>query len=490
VAATAAPGKPGAEPDSVTLAVTRPWGPLSGADQSGTTGTLWLRDVMESDLPRTSLLGSDQGRRARATLSTDAKPRLVPPTGLSAAKVTLDDEPRPGSYSGAIPLGTDGAVKVKVLVQDFILWPIAVVLVGALVGALGTKWYAWRRRRTMLLSSLKEALERYSDERAAAPTLGGAYDLEWPRPDSLPAAKACKGKADDIVDPPRQVEKVWCAVITANGADALERVTPYVAKVRAALDRWLELDFELRRLAAVASEVADHGLLPYEDSEFLAREMATPPASEDARTAGILHIRQHANILAAFVAAYAAWNALDGKQWAEHPELDPRTIYSDAPREADRAETDTAKLMRELGAARDKLRALEAGADARAEEQGARALGLPLLPSSAAAVSALAAALSGLGVRQRIEQQTAAELSARGRRWDGLLQGATAVVSVLAYVLTVYGGHTYGQPTDYLSAIAVGLLGQLGSFSINWDAFRGKTVTTPAAASGAATEAA
>jgi hypothetical protein len=434
--------------------------------------------VPSGAVPRTSLLASDGGRRAKATLSLAPSAKPAPPNGLAAGTIELDTVPRAGSYSGAVPLDDDESLKVKALVQDFILWPVLVVLLGASLGAFGTRAYAWRRSRTLLLGSLRDALECYWRERGSPPALGGAYDLQWPALAALPKSNQCKGDAIAIVDAARQVQDVWCAVVVAEGQEKSEQVTPDVAAVRTGLDRWLEVNFELQRLTAVVSEVTEHDLLPYEDSSLLAREMSTTPADEESRVARLVRMRQQANVVAAFVAAYAAWNVLDGRQWEAYPELDPRAIYRNAPREADRTETDTMRLLRALGRARDELTALQA---AGAEQRVGRALGLPLLPPSSSALSALTAALSNLGTRKPVEEQTAAALMMRAHRWDALLQAATAVVTVLAYVLTVHGGHTYGQTTDYLSAIAVGLIGQLGSFSINWDRFRVTNASTSAA---------
>lgn len=474
-----ASAKPSAEPAEVTLAVTRMWGPFSGHGSEGVNGAVWLKEGPAGAMPRSTLVGSAEGRRARIALEGDPQPEFRPPAALQAATVSVKSKPRAGSYSGALPLGDDGSLKLKLLVQDFLLWPVLTVLVGAVIGGLGTKAYAWRRRKRLLLSSLKDALELYADRRHAPHALGTAHDLTWPGPKDLPDKKACEQLTDPIVDAARQVKEVWCAVARVKGDEGLDSVAADVAAVRTTLDGWLEVDFEVQRLAAVSAELADHELRPYQDAKGLVREMANPPSDETTRQTHLLRVGQHANVVAAFVAAYAAWNVLDGRQWEKHAELDPRAIYGKFAGLPERSETDTAKMLRELASARDDLMRLEREGQEFQPQQSGRALSLPLLPSSTAAVLALTAALSKLGERRPLERLTAADLSARARRWDGLLQGAMAAVTVLAYVLTVYTGHTYGQSTDYLSAIAVGLLGQLGSFSINWDRFRGGEHTAP-----------
>lgn len=311
------------------------------------------------------------------------------------------------------------------------------------------------------------------------PAIGASYDLEWPDPSALPGWRECGNTKEEIVDPSRQVPGVWCAVRNARDTEALDRVATFVAAIRATLDRWLETNFELRRLNAVVAELRDQELPICEDSRRLAGEAGVPPTDDTARVAVDVRIRQQTNVVAAFTACEAIWHNLDGKDWSEHPELDPRRIYEGAPREAARSESDTARLLRDLALARDKLRALEAAEEVLFED-GSKSLSLPLLPPSSTSLSTLAAALSRLESRRPLEQRSAEDLRGESRRWNAVAQAVAALVTTVAYVLSVYGGHTYGQRIQYLSALALGLLGQLAGFSVNSGWFRREAGATRA----------
>lgn len=114
----------GTQPPVVTIPVTRVWGPLSANSASGTSAGFWLERDGSSIIGRKVLLGSDDGETAVIRISPDTRAVHEPPPGFVAARASVGQAPAAGAYSREVPLATDTVARFRLLVQDFVLWPI------------------------------------------------------------------------------------------------------------------------------------------------------------------------------------------------------------------------------------------------------------------------------------------------------------------------------------------------------------------------------
>jgi hypothetical protein len=162
-----------ADPSSVTVAVTRNWGPFTGLlghhGESGRTTVVWLLGNRTAGLPNRILVESGGAQETTISLTAGGPAPGVLPAG-TAVEYRLGAGPDvvPGRYQGVVGLAGDNDLTATVLVQDGIWWAILIVLAGA-----------------VFASGLRRLFAKFSSRRR----LRGAPPAQA-KPDPAPAGRA------------------------------------------------------------------------------------------------------------------------------------------------------------------------------------------------------------------------------------------------------------------------------------------------------------
>lgn len=390
--------------------------------------------------PVTTFLVADSGSAARVRLRRPAEPRG---DGLWTMDLEVTDVARAGTYAGVLRLDPAAAdspkLKATVHVQDFILWPLLVLVAGALLGGLGRRYVELLRERNRVRTTLASAVRSYRRAAAGAPA-------------SLPPLAGAEIEAERIDD----------ALRHADAASEVRRAADAATALVQRLARWVQLRNALTGLqAAVEGVPADPEIEAsdaIQDAEALLGDRT--PDAEDADA-----VAQHVQLLA----DQRAIVRLIGETWREHVRLravlgtgedhpearaalrhqDPRTIYTQTPGPGSRDEADVARLLRRLATAARTLRWHAAEA---------RTIFLSATEEDAAGAPGPAA--------EPFRVPDPASLEAEVRTWDYALFAVSVVVVALAYLIPLYIGKAYGSWDDYLTAFAAGFAGTL---VIPWD---------------------
>ncbi len=249
--------------------------------------------------------------------------------------------------------------------------------------------------------------------------------------------------------------------------------------VSEAVDQWLLIDFEVRRvidsLRALEQLAQGAQTDAARDTESLLRETSVAPSDAASTTILVEQLRDQTNVLTAFIVAWQLWTALDGRQQNGALSSNPDTIYKHADGARTRDHTGTRNLLISLEEAREEL--ADRAAIAVSTRRADHGLAPSLLP---AAVGDASAALLTRVASTLPDRVSAATLIARVRTIDYTIAIVTAIVTALAYVLGIYANTQFGTVSQYLGAFAAGFLGQLGGLTINW------ALLSPAKASEAA----
>lgn len=455
IAAPAAPAEPRFEQATATATVTRVFGPIPSL--FGRTGHLAgraevpLRDAaaLARRPPVATLLVGDTGDAARVRLRQPPVPRG---DGLWTMELQMTDVDRAGTFTGVLRLDPDAPatsqLEVTMRVQDFIVWPLLVLIAGALLGGLGRRYVEVVRERARIRDALVRAHRAY----AAA---------QEHRPANLdPLSEATMAEFAGVLDGVRR----------ARTADALTQGAEAASGAAARLARWVAL-----RNGYVALRAEVDGLPPEappgSDAVRDARELLAgePPDVDDA-DAVAAHVRLVADqtgILAAMAAVWrerARLRALGDAQ--DMPRgTDPEDPYGLAGAPIARGPEDVRLLLDRLA---DMARALrlvvaERSGQQRLQTAGATSAPAVLALTGAPVPTAPTAPVAGPSL---VAVPDPEDLEADVRVLDLAMFAVTVLVVALAYLLPFYVGKAYGGWDDYLSAFLAGFAGML---VIPWD---------------------
>lgn|GEM_PF-5881714 len=425
----AKPAAPGAQPQKVTLQVTR-WLPLGIGDRHRTVDNsprVWVPGK-----PSTSrtLLSSPSDDVEVMLGPKDAK--ASPPTGLVQQHVKLVGGVNAGAYSGELPLVSGGSDKLSVeaQVRDFFLWPLLLLAIAAFIGGYGTTWWQGRRQRDLLVAELRRAR--------------GDYDEAWRnRPPNSPVEPL-----DQTFPPPSEDD-----INSARTPDEIDAATERVRTFRDAVKRWIEVETAAEKLLAV--------VIPQRAAEVQAdiagvlaetRVLGDDPAANERL---VDKLRRQERLARAFATAFAQNQEGALAAYARHP----RAAESDA--ETARALADLALVQVEpellirrygldLALASD---ALLARADV--ERPRPRLLLQPPIV-----------------LRSEIPPTVTPEQIKRGVRiWDRRLALLVFLLTILGFFATLYDAD-FGSWTDYAKAAGAGVGSQAVGAAV-WSLFPG-----------------
>jgi hypothetical protein len=474
----------GFEQKQVTLAVTRKLGPLPGLCH-------WLAGLTHSSCPRQRLSGTSTVVAARgangqkallgaangASVTVIAQPVVGrPATALPPrATVEVSDVTRVGKYSGQLAIDPTAkelkATDVTVDVQDSLIWPLLVILLGALVGGVLVKRYDGYRGGKLLRASIAETVEPYriakdnaSDDEFARPQrfyLGATLPISGSPYPHFGRRGFWHSGAE------AEVPALYRATRHLSRGAAVTALAIRVKALAERFGRWGQLDRGYRALVASlrASDLPEpgEGDLIRLDSDFLLDMTGVEPAdAAEANALADMLVQQ-----AAVIDVYRACEKeMPSEQWRlAHPAVDPKAIYAAQESPAKRSPTQWHLLRFEL------LRALRvlshpetcnAYAAAVNEDAGA---GEAMLRGVEIENFAFEREARELGRSVVLHFNSPAHLRSVVRRFDWGVFWLVAVLMALAYLLPFYVGKDYGSLTDYLGAFAAGAVVPT---AINW----------------------
>jgi hypothetical protein len=386
------------------------------------------------DRKQVVVIGSQSGGLLRAILNVKAKDEASS-NGLTPANIVVDHVGRSDKYSGDLALGPNSADKLMltVHVRDFFLWPLLALAAGAFLGGFGTMWWEQRRRRALLVKRAKDAYGVYE-----AFTHNRPPDRPPPRLDP---------------DPQAQLGTLIEAIDSANSDEDYNTQVDAVVAYEDNLRLWL-------RLAKAADLLLEHQVSS--EAEWLATDVEAMIAwlavkPDDPQTGNQLAAQAErlAEIVDAFIAVWQLWEAR-----GRPTDLNPASCYV---HNAFMQKTTALEVRRDLEERRIEILAWQPAEAAPADQQN--------LLLSLAGADSVPVALAGRRVFWKgFDQLPSAAIEHRVRMFDWAVASASALVTLLAFLLAKYG-QDYGSLSDYAEAFTAGFVGQLAGATIAWNLF-------------------
>lgn len=494
-------------PASAKLNVTRQWGILNTNNWidglatnvllQGPGTEVWLNPAH----PRTveGTLRRDSDHTAKATLTLPTKTNE---DGLAQASVALSNIEGPGKYSGDIVLNPASAKPTKLPVEATVRhglgWPLLFVGVGAIIGGLGVAFQDRRRRRDIVRIALHRAVEQYEAQRRADSREKNPLSSDMYSPDALgygtrfPKPRACARPSDNW----GRVAHLYCDAHAAKDDGELEALAVEAEAVVAGFERWHLLRQGVRGLRLALRRVnppTDSQV--HQESEQLAASVAVEPDAE-AATALTERFTRQRRVLAAYGAVQHLYSRLDPATRSAVEAFAPAEVYGRAEPEPERDAAASYVLLLELATAERVMRDPVSAPQPRglmemadldlSQMEGARAL---FATAPGQRLTDELAAQLGRPQPSRADRRSAATIERGLKRWDLGLFLLTAAVTLLVYTLTLWND-TWGSFSDYVTAFAAGLLGQVavGQVALNWSLFpslRSYRLSTPKSAEAA-----
>jgi len=391
---------------------------------------------------QTFLLGSDSGGLLRLTLNT--QPNLEgAQDGLTSAKLRVSKVGRSGTYDGDLPLGPGSADKLAatVHVRDFFFWAFTALGLGALLGGFGTAWWENWRRRALLLKRAKDAHDAFA-----------AFVRDRPG-DALPPA-------------PDANVKLWALEVTIGSARS---DAEYDAQVDAVASYELEL-YLWRRLATAADGITGTSIPEaadalFRDKQDVIEQLRVLPEDEKSLKDFVEQAERLAEIVSEFSPVWLLW-----ERWGDGDKLlDPSSCYHFG------AYRDANTTLATLRCLADRKAQLEQRAHAAIAQHR---MNLEQVTEAGELAAVRAASLEDIAHLARIlppswrrlEELPPAAIGRVVRSFDWLVALASALVTLLAVLLTLYG-RDYGSLADYGKTFTAGFLGQLAGATIAWNLF-------------------
>lgn len=470
------PSPPAVEPEEVTLQVTHGCPGLLGGFicASKSKVVVWVRaSAFAAGSERRRIAASDGGV---ATITLAPAPageggsKPPPNAGLERVVVRASADSH-GSYSTSFVLDEaakrDGTLKVNVNVQVWWLWPLLVLLAGAVLGYL-TRWLIGTyRERRVLSAMLAEARDRYQTQKEGHSS--GLYPLrQW------------FGALEAIAPPiPKRREygggdlsgfaKLWSQVALARSAEDIGQLKPEVEKLSSDVAIWCEVDAALKALDDTFQRVVPSpedrakNVKIYTDTVDLTERgiIAQPKTVEEAASV-VAALLGQGEVIQAYDRARVAWANVDPDVQGPVNGWNPASIYGDEPEPLARTPEQAAGLKGKLMEAATRL-----------DEHTGRT------PEREAVVAGQIATLSGrealaniapVAVDRTIGQQVGGSVRSQRnphaiRRGiatiDWMVFSATLLASGVVYLLTLYKGGSFGGTPAYIEAFGAGFGGQV-----------------------------
>jgi hypothetical protein len=436
------------------------------------------------------LLSSDDGRSATVEVAAVEGEE-------DRVRLKVEGEPDDGAYKGKVklpvPPGTDAdkasALSATLQVQHWWVWPLLVLLAGALLGQFLPKLVDARRRTGIMRAELVAAYKAY-DEQAKTPSgaphnpppedqLGAPKQRKrkWPRWPLLESQsvtqphkayiKAAKSFGPDKIDDAKT--EMDGLITTANGWVAVDQA---LADLRAAYEAPLfeppaepedEDEDDDDPMAGDILEgsppagVREGGAQPYEEARYLFNANWSPTAhAQSVDELGEI-IQGQVAVLQVYRLAYAAWTETSAADATG--DRTPPEIYASYPAPYERRPRQYKRLVEELGWTYGRL------------VSAPREITLGMRRATAAPPELVGLAIqdviSGLLRRASAPRVTTPEEIRAGlRKVDWFMWPLATAVAVLAFFLPYYTGKSFGSLDDYGLAFAAGFVGTL---VINWD---------------------
>jgi len=422
------PGTEAPQPPSPALQVTSYW-PFKHSNVYGEHQTVLLAPKRDEALGRKQvvILGSSSAGLLRVTLTTRPGDEAHV-NGMTKGTIKVDHVGRTGTYSGDIVLGPgkNDKLKLTVNVRDFFAWALLALALGAGLGGYGTRWWEGKRRKELLIARAQAAYDAYK-----------AFIDTPPPPDP---------KLPPRPDAEKELETLRDAISRANTDDDYNKQVDAVAEYEAALSRY-------KRLATAAKALLPEGI-PAEaealarDVDFVRAEMERPPTEAKRADEFADQAERLAGILGSFIQVWKLWEHHGRPHDADGNELSPVGCYS---RGAYRTERRTREVQVCLTQRRH---AIEQQAALALEEFRGRGVG----------------ALDLGALWERWSELVPTAIQRRVRMFDWTIASASALITLLAFLLTIYD-ENFGSIGDYAKAFTAGFLGQLAGATIAWNLF-------------------
>jgi hypothetical protein len=431
-ASTPATGKKGPQPPKPTLVVTS-WWPLRHSRLQGERQRVFVLPSRAEQLDRREVvvLGADDtGEQLRVVLRTTGPEGSA--NGLTPAELKVDQVGGPATYKGDLILGSDELDKLAltVHVRDLVLWPLLLLAVGALLGGYGTRWWENKRRQSLLIARARRAYNAYADA-----VKDRRPEIPPPRPDP---------------DPKTRLDTMIVAIKQSDTDEQYNEQVDAVAAYETELRQWLRI--------AKAAEVLDPSEVPagdlQHDVRLMDRALGRPPKDSAAREGLADRAERLAELVDAFV---PVWNLWVSRGMPD--DLDPNECYSAG------AHATEGSQRRVFDCLDEKREALEAQPPVETEpvREGVRFFMAPTGPIE------FVQRFAG-GLWNRFDELQPEAVERRVRMFDWWVALAAGLITLLAYLLTVYDNN-FGTPGDYAKTFTAGFVGQLAGATIAWNLF-------------------
>lgn len=490
-AAGTPPPQDAVEPEQITVHQTRycPFGHFICGDAAAPTVAIdsaTLGAAPNGSLKR--LASSSTGGTLTVELKRTRKQAsgVYLPPGMSDATVSVSGATTHGAYSTTFTLlpeaKSGGALTVNVEVQDWWLYPFAVLFVGAVAGFFVRWLMGGYRDKLVLRAQLLEQRNIYGSRLAGHAK--GIYPLEsWFGPFGV-ELPSLPGKRDCGSDTLTGFGDAYCEVLLARSPEEIESAKTTVERLSSDVETWRQVNKTLKELDRVFQAAEpdkavrdDDTIAAYVDTRMLVEEQVIDcPQDAAAGAALIALIRGQGVVVSLFAHAHRLWRSLSEAERRRHEALDPFKIYEDAGGVLSRDAPHTEALKAALAKATTGLEAVIPGGQAPPAMTVAvvAALDSTLAQNLTATIPGPMSEVIGLepppvsdageveAAQPSASQTPNDPLWIRGmvQRMDVLVFFATLLASSAAYFLTLYVGKNFGGTSQYVEAFAVGFVGQ------------------------------
>ncbi len=498
----ASPGTLTFDQDGVTVVSThdRPFD--EGKEDTTETGPMHVTGgaTQEQGQLAATIIEAGDGKEARVELRAPGKTA----SALKETTLRVTETDGAGEYTGKLSLpAEDGkaaeALDVTLRVQDRWWFPLIVLLLGALLGGGGSRWYELHRGRELLKAELKRGVAAYGEAQEKASGVAGLKTLDEEIGDttSWPSWLKCRFGTDK---PTAGARKLYCQVSTARTAEDLEDAKRAVDALLGKINRWRQLDHALRQLKVAVAAAQRTNDAPAADGQTVLDQDEIPlPADDAASTSLATAIEGQAAAIVLYDQALPLWqqiaeryDELDPNDRAAFARYNPAQIYDRHTSMEARSVRTTARLLEQLRIALAGLRRIEKelplvvdadlggfmfgiapdyDVDARLDllmrrglsaTEKARLFRVPVLSGVFSLVPGALAHLRPVDVR------TPDQIVSDVRALDWVVFFVTMIVTTAVYMVGLYVGKSFGSWNDYVAAFGAGFLGQL---AVNWALF-------------------